>query len=223
MKALRVVLAIASLTALAACVVTPVDEGSVEGPLGEDAAALKFPGDRDLTWSGPATYGALWAKQSFTPYPGIYMYDNGQGVDHGAVYLSPGTVCKLVGYQEDAERIYLGSGNCSGPRAGLQVALSCLKGAPMVCNGSLSTANGAQSGMSTSMAMKVCAPDGCYEGPKDPGPSGPKGPADCPEGQSPCGGDGCCGPGERCGDGQCWVPEEGDELIAQQEIAAGGL
>jgi len=223
MKASRIVLAITSVVALAACVVAPVEEAAVEEPVGEGADSLVFAsGDRDITWSGPASYGAPWAQQFFNPYPGLYIFDNGQQNVHGAVYLSPGTVCRFAGYQEANDHLYVTSTHCSGPYAGLQVSLDCLKQpGQLSCVGNLQTGSGAQSSMSGTIAREViCAPDGCYTGPKEPGPSGPNGPADCPKGQSPCGPSGCCAAGERCGDGKCYVPEKGDELKAVAETQA---
>ncbi len=223
MKALRVVLAIGSVVAWTACVAAPVEDPMVEEQVGEDAASLVFAqGDPDITWSGATSYGAPWAQQFFNHWPGLYIFDNNLQNVKGAIHLSPGTVCRFGGYQEANGHLYVSSNNCSGPYAGMQIALDCLKQPNQLsCVGNIQTANGAQSSMSGTMAREViCAPDGCYTGPKDPGPSGPKGPADCPEGTSPCGGNGCCGEGERCGDGKCYVPEEGDEFTAGIEIAA---
>ena len=220
MKSLRIVLAIASLATWTACVVAPVEEGGVEEEIGERASALVFPSDRDINASGPMSYGANWAKDTFNPYPGLYIYDDGQGFVHGSVYLSPGTVCKFWSYDDDSGHLYIASNDCSGPVAGLRVRLDCLKQVGQLsCNGLLEAGNGAQSGMSGTLAKSVvCAPDGCYEGPFPPGPSGPDGPADCPEGQSPCGANGCCGEGQRCGNSGCWTPEEGDEETAETEL-----
>ncbi|WP_428268399.1 hypothetical protein [Haliangium sp.] len=61
----------------------------------------------------------------------------------------------------------------------------------------------------------VCAPDGCYIGPCDPQPPGPNGPADCHEGESPCAGC-CCLKGERCGDGDCYIPDAEDEVVGRE-------
>lgn len=214
MRSLHVTLCIASLATLfAACAAEPGEEALEEEAVAESAEALVFEqGDTDITWSGPVSYGALWAQQSFRSHPGLYIYKVQQLV-RGAVYLSPQTLCKFSSFNETAERVFINSNNCSGPHAGLAVSLNCLKlsNHNLSCTGALNKPNGQQSGMAgTILYERVCAPDGCYDGPKDPGPS-PSGDGGCPEGQSPCGGGTCCGPGERCGDGKCWVPEEGDD------------
>jgi hypothetical protein len=217
MKSFRVTLCIASLTVtLAACAVEPQDHAA---GVDEDRSALSFaPGDPDITWSGPATYSAGWAQQAFKPYPGLYIARLGSNVFAGAVYLSATTLCRFSTFQETADRLFIQSNDCSGPFNALHVTLDCLKQAgDLSCNGGLTTAGGLQSGMSAHMDREtVCAQASCFIGPLDPYPPGPDGPADCGEGESPCGG-GCCLRGERCGDGNCYIPEEEDQVFGGRD------
>lgn len=192
-----------------ACVDAPRDAAD---EVEESQSPLMFaPGDPDINWSGPASYSAGWAQQAFKPYPGLYIARLGQNVYAGAVYLSVATLCHFSSFSENSDRLLIQSNQCSGPFVGLNVILDCSKQAgDLACTGSLSTAGGLQSTISASIERGVvCAPDGCYEGPFDPYPPGPDGPADCRKGESPCGG-GCCLKGERCGDGDCYIPDDED-------------
>lgn len=216
MNRLFVTLCVASIAAtVAACASTPADEAPET--VAEAEAPLVFaPGDPDITWSGPSTYSALWAKQAFTTHPGLYIYQSPQGQTAGAVYLSGPVACLFSSYGENAQRLFISSNQCSGDIVGLKVSLDCLKQTGFLsCAGTLTTASGLQSSLSMVIDReKVCAPGNCLIGPFDPMPSGPDGPADCRRGEMPCGG-GCCLRGERCGDGNCYVREEGD-------VVAGG-
>jgi hypothetical protein len=217
MKPRYVVLCIASLiTTVAACVVDPLEDDAAE--VEESRAALVFaPGDPDITWSGPATYSGGWAQQSFKPTPGLYIDEGSLGPTRGAVYLSATTLCVFSSYNETSQRLYINSNDCSGPFNALTVSLDCLKQPGfLACAGSLATAGGLQSTVSASMEREnVCGLSSCYIGPLDPMPPGPDGPADCGEGESPCG-NGCCLKGERCGDGHCYIPEEEDEQFSER-------
>jgi hypothetical protein len=214
MRPLHVCIASLTLT-LAACVADPQDHAA---DVEESRSALFFAsGDPDITWSGPATYSGGWAQQAFKPYPGLYIERLGSNVFAGAVYLSAATLCRFSTFGETAERLFIQSNDCSGPFTALTVNLDCLKlSGNLSCTGSLSTAGGLQSSISAQSEREtVCAPGNCYIGPLDPYPPGPDGPADCGEGESPCGG-GCCLRGERCGDGDCYIPEEDDQVIGQR-------
>ncbi|MDI1435587.1 hypothetical protein [Polyangium sorediatum] len=206
MKPVRMMVCSASLVALvAACVAEPVDDMGEE-QAAESSDAIKFQaGDPDITWSGPATYSAPWANSSFDPYPGMYIFQSGSLV-RGTVYLSASTVCHFSSYNETSTHITFQTAFCSGPRAGLRVNLTCLKQANLnlQCTGVLASSGG-NSNVSAVFAREiVCAPDGCYDGPYPPVPAPDP---DC-GGGNPCGGTQCCLPGERCGDGKCWVPTD---------------
>src|SRR5262245_25942339 len=100
MNALRITLCIASLATIAACAAAPGEEAGEDAVMGaeetgEDGSALVFaPGDHDIIWSGPATYGALWAKQVYHPYPAVYVAQAAGGAN-GVVHLSAATVCSF--------------------------------------------------------------------------------------------------------------------------------
>jgi hypothetical protein len=225
MKSLFVTLCIASLTTtVTSCVLDSWDQATdVEDvpnveDVAESRADLIFaPGDSDLTWSGPATYSAGWAQQAFKPYPGLYIVKLGPTQYAGTVYLSAPVACRFSSFQENSERIIVSTNDCDGPFNNLTVSLNCLKlSGDLACTGSLSTAGGLTSNWTVSMEREeVCAPGNCFIGPLDPVPPGPNGPADCGEGESPCG-RGCCLRGERCGDSKCYIPEEGDEVISER-------
>ena len=204
MKSVRMMVCSASLVALvSACVVEPGEEMGEEQTAESNDAINFTPGDPDITWSGPGTYSAGWANATLDPFPGMYIFQSGSLV-RGSVYLAANTVCQFTSYGETATHITLQTAYCSGPRAALRATLSCLKqgNLNLQCTGVLASAGGNSNVTAVFAREKVCAPDGCYDGPYAPVPSGPGG--DC-NGGSYCGSS-CCLPGERCGNSKCWVP-----------------
>ncbi|GAB4510162.1 MAG: hypothetical protein Tsb0020_27120 [Haliangiales bacterium] len=218
MKSLYAIICTVSLSlSLTACAFEPYDDAEL---LGESSAALAFkPGDPDITWSGPASYSAKWAQDSFKSHPGLYILRLGSTAMTGAVYLSAKVLCRFSSIEETSQHIFIQSDDCSGPFTKLRVRLDCTKeNGDLSCVGELDTAGGLQSDMYTSIEREsVCSPGNCFIGPLDPLPPGPDGPADCGDGESPCGG-GCCLRGERCGDGSCYIPEEGDDTGIRETL-----
>ncbi|WP_428263777.1 hypothetical protein [Haliangium sp.] len=216
MKSLSTTLCIAMMTAaFTACVMAPQEDIDVD----DSQASLTFePGDPDITWSGPGSYSALWAKKAFKPNPGLYILRLGSNAIAGAVYLSAKVLCRFSSYEEAPGQLFIESNDCSGPFEGLTVELACTKqSGDLSCVGQLVTAAGQMSELSASIEREeVCAPGTCFIGPLDPMRPGPNGPGDCHPGESPCGG-GCCLRGERCDDGSCFIPEEEDAAIGDRE------
>jgi len=171
--------------------------GTITAPLENDAI--------EKSMVGPARYTAEWARELFPANAAFYVYKDGDLVT-GAVIFSGTEQCQFQDIAIVDGRAQIHSTVCSGAIAGATLDVSCKlrAGGDFACTGSLQAPQG-DTGTGTMYSDIVYAPDGAYEGPKQPIP-GRDEHGNCPGSQSPCGSDSCCAEFERCGDGQCWMP-----------------